>query len=71
MEEQILAVALVSLMTGVCFLGRYLYLYYKSRNERSFTVIALGFLLFWLFGGTSLMVAGAVLLAILTFRWLF
>ena len=71
MEKYLVAAGLVSLLVGACMFGRYLYLDYRVRREKSFTVVAVGLLLFWFFGGSALMVAGAVLLAFLVLRWLF
>lgn len=71
MDNYLMAAGLVFLLVGVCMFARYLYLDYRVRKEKSFTVIAVGFLLFWFFGGSALMVAGAVLLAFLVLRWLF
>lgn len=69
--DNILAIGLVSLVVGTMMMAGYLILDYKRRKEKSFTVIAVGFLLFWFFGGSALMIAGAVLLAFLVLRWLF
>jgi len=71
MENYLLATAVVSLLVGLGFLGRYLYLDYKTKQQKSFTVIALGLLAFWFFGGTTLMIVGIVIFALLFLRWIF
>jgi len=71
MENYLLIAAIVSLLVGACFIGRYLYLDYKAKQQKSFTIIALGLLAFWFFGGTTLMIVGIVLFAFLFLRWVF
>lgn len=66
MDNYLMIAALVSLLLGVGFIGRYLYLDYKSKQEKSFVIIGLGLLAFWFFGGSTLLVI-AVLLFILLF----
>lgn len=60
--------AVVSLLTGLGFLGRYLYLDHKAKQEKSFIVIGLGLLAFWFFGGSTLMVIAILLFILLFFK---
>jgi len=71
MENYLMIAALVSLLLGTVFLGRYLYLDYKTKQQKSFVIIGLGLLAFWFFGGTTLMIVGIVIFALLFLRWIF
>lgn len=63
-DKLIILAALVSAALGLGFLGRYFYLDYKSRQEKSFLIIGLGLLAFWFFGGSTLMIVAIVLFAL-------
>jgi len=60
--------AVVSLLTGLGFLGRYLYLDHKAKQEKSFIVIGLGLLAFWFFGGSTFVIIAAILFLLLLVR---
>jgi len=63
-----LPIAIASLLLGLCFLGRYLYLDYKAKKEKSFLLVGLGLLMFWFFGGSSLIILAIILFLILLIR---
>lgn len=63
-DKLIILAALVSAAIGIGFLGRYLYLDYKSRQEKSFLIIGLGLLAFWFFGGSTFIIIAIVLFAL-------
>jgi len=67
-EQNILIVALASLLLGLGFIGRYLYLDYKSKKEKSFILISLGLLAFWFFGGSTFLILAILLFILLFFR---
>lgn len=58
----------LSLLTGLGFLGRYFYLDYKSKKEKSFLVVGLGLLAFWFFGGSIFFVIAILLFLLLLVR---
>lgn len=60
--------AISSLLLGLVFLGRYFYLDYRIRKEKSFLIVGVGLLLFWAFGGVGLTTIGILLLLILFFK---
>lgn len=64
--NNLLIIAIISLIIGSGLLGRYLYLDYKRKNEKSFIIIGLGLLAFYFFGGSMFLI-----LAILLFLLLF
>jgi hypothetical protein len=68
MNNILIVSALVSLFIGLCFIGRYLYLDYKSKQEKSFIVIGLGLLAFWFFGGSIFIIIAILLFLLLFFR---
>jgi hypothetical protein len=68
MENLIPVLAIISLFLGLIFLGRYFYLHYKTKKEKSFIVVGLGLLLFWAFGGIGLTTLGLLLLLVLFFK---
>jgi hypothetical protein len=68
MDKMTLVFALLSLVLGLGFLGRYLYLDYKSKQEKSFIVVGLGILAFWFFGGNILLIIAVMLFMLLLFR---
>lgn len=68
MDKLTLILAIVSLLFGLGFLGRYLYLDYKSKQEKSFIIIGLGILAFWFFGGNILLIIAVMLFMMLLFK---
>ena len=64
----LISLALVSLLTGLGFLGRYLYLDHKAKQEKSFIVIGLGLLAFWFFGGSTFVIIAILLFLLLLVR---
>lgn len=64
MENIVTIIGLTSLTLGLLFLARYFYLEYKAKKEKSFIVIGLGLLLFWVFGGIGLTTLGILLLLV-------
>lgn len=68
MNTFLLITAILSLVLGAGFFGRYLYLDYKSKQEKSLVVIGLGILAFWFFGGSTLMVIALLLFVLLFLR---
>lgn len=69
MNEKILVItSTLFILSGLGFVGRYLYLDYKSKKEKSFILISLGLLAFWFFGGSTLLIIGFILLALLLFK---
>lgn len=67
-DKVIMALGLLSLLAGLGFLGRYLYLDYKSKNEKSIVLISLGLLAFWFFSGNIMVIIAALLFALVFFR---
>lgn len=67
-DQTILIVALCSLIAGLGFVGRYLYLDYKAKKEKSFVLISLGLLAFWFFGGSTFLIIAVLLFLLLLFR---
>lgn len=70
-NKTILIIAIASLIFGLSFLMRYLYLDYKSKQEKSFVLISLGLLAFWFFGGGTLTIIAILLFLLLFFRGCF
>lgn len=68
MDKLMLIVAIISLLFGIGFIGRYLYLDYKSKQEKSFIIIGLGILAFWFFGGSTFLIIAFLLFMLLLFR---
>lgn len=68
MDKMVLALALISSLLGLGFLGRYFYLDYKAKQEKSFIMIGLGILAFWFFGGSTFLIIAIVLFALLFLR---
>lgn len=66
--NQMLLVAIVSLVLGCGLLGRYLYLDYKRKQEKSFIIIGLGVLAFYFFGGSTFLVLAILLFLLLFMR---
>lgn len=62
--------SLVFAVIGLSFLARYIYLNNKVKNEKSFLVVGISILLFWLFGGTGLIALALLLLFLAIFRLL-
>lgn len=60
-----------SLLLGLGFLARYLYLDYKIKQEKSFLIVGLGLLAFWFFGGSTLLVIAIILFALILVRGCF
>lgn len=67
-DQAILMVALCSLIAGLGFVGRYLYLDYKAKKEKSFVLISLGLLAFWFFGGSTFLIIAVLLFLLLLFK---
>lgn len=67
-SQTILTVALCCLVAGFGFVGRYLYLDYKAKKEKSFVLISLGLLAFWFFGGSTFLIIAVLLFLLLLFR---
>ena len=67
-EIALISVAFLTLLTGLGFLGRYLYLDYKRKNDKSFIVIGLGLLAFWFFGGNLMIVIAGLLFTLVFFK---
>jgi hypothetical protein len=63
-DKLIISLALISTFLSLGFLGRYLYLDYKSKQEKSFLIIGLGLLAFWFFGGSTFLIVAIVLFAL-------
>jgi hypothetical protein len=70
-EKIIIITALLSLALGLSFIGRYLYLDYKAKQEKSFLIIGLGLLAFWFFGGSTFLVIAILLFALILLKGCF
>ncbi len=58
---------ILALILGLIFLGRYVYLSKRAKEEKGFVILAASVFLVWLLGGSGLMVLGIILLALLLF----
>ena len=67
-EITLISIAFLTLLTGLGFLGRYLYLDHKVKQEKSFIVVGLGLLAFWFFGGNLMIVIAGLLFTLVFFK---
>jgi hypothetical protein len=68
MENIATIIGAISLISGLLFLARYFYLDYKAKKEKSFIIISVGLLLFWVFGGIGLTTLGILLLLVVLIK---